>query len=74
MQEIRLGGFSLVLGQIVMMHVMDEAVIDPEKQYIDSVALDLIGRMEGKRYTRIRETFEPEGAERAHALWAANKG
>ena len=74
MQEIRLGGFSLVLGRIVMMHVMDDAVIDPEKQYIDSAALDLIGRMEGQRYTRTRETFEPEGAERAHALWAANKG
>jgi hypothetical protein len=46
-----------------MMHVMDDAVIDPEK----SAALDLIGRMEGRRYTRTRETFEPEGA----ALWAA---
>jgi flavin reductase (DIM6/NTAB) family NADH-FMN oxidoreductase RutF len=73
MQEIRLGGFSLILGRIVMMHVVDDAVIDPAKQYIDSAALDLIGRMEGQRYTRTRETFEPEGAERAHALWAANK-
>jgi len=58
MQEIALGGFSLVLGQIQFVHVHDEAVIDPQRQYIDATKLDLIGRMEGGWYTRTRERFE----------------
>jgi hypothetical protein len=35
-----------MLGQILLVHVKDEAVIDRERQYIDAVKLDLIGRME----------------------------
>ena len=58
MQEIALGGFSLVLGQILLVHVHDEAVIDPQRQYIDTSKLDLIGRMEGGRYTKTRDRFE----------------
>lgn len=58
-QEIRLGGFSLILGRIVMLHVRDEAVLDPDRLYIDAGKLDLIGRMEGALYTRTRDTFEP---------------
>src|ERR1700688_2476822 len=34
MQEVRLGGFSLVLGQILLVHVHDEAVLDPARQFI----------------------------------------
>ena len=30
MQEVVLGSFSLVLGQILSIHVHDEAVIDPD--------------------------------------------
>jgi flavin reductase (DIM6/NTAB) family NADH-FMN oxidoreductase RutF len=59
MQEIRLGGFSLILGRIVMLHVRDEALIDPERLHIDAANLDLIGRMEGALYTRTRDKFEP---------------
>jgi len=58
MQEIALGGFSLVLGQIQLMHIRDEAVIDPQRHHIDAGKLDLIGRMEGGWYTRTRERFE----------------
>ena len=58
MQEIALGGFSLVLGQIQLVHVRDEAVIDAQRQYIDAEKLDLIGRMEGGWYTKTRERFE----------------
>jgi hypothetical protein len=59
MQEIRLGGFSLILGRIVLLHVRNEAVLDPERLYIDAGELDLIGRMEGALYTRTRDKFEP---------------
>lgn len=58
MQEIVLGSFSLVLGQIQLLHIRDEAVIDPQRQYVDAVKLDLIGRMEGGWYTRTTERFE----------------
>jgi flavin reductase (DIM6/NTAB) family NADH-FMN oxidoreductase RutF len=58
MQEVALGGFSLVLGQIQLVHERDEAVIDPQRQYIDATKLDLIGRMEGGWYTKTRDRFE----------------
>src|SRR6266478_4001063 len=58
MQEVRLGSFSLVLGQILLVHVHDEAVIDRERQYIDAGKLDLIGRMEGAWYTKTTDRFE----------------
>ena len=58
MQEVRLGSFSLVLGQILLVHVQDEAVIDRGRQYIDAHKLDLIGRMEGAWYTKTTDRFE----------------
>jgi flavin reductase (DIM6/NTAB) family NADH-FMN oxidoreductase RutF len=58
MQEVAFGGFSLVLGRILMIHVQDHAVIDAARQYIDAEKLDLIGRMEGGWYTRTTERFE----------------
>src|SRR3984893_13415654 len=58
MQEVRLGSFSLVLGQILLVHVHDAAVIDRERQYIDANKLDLIGRMEGAWYTKTTDRFE----------------
>jgi hypothetical protein len=57
-QEITLGSFGLVLGKILMVHVNDAAVIDASRQYGDANKLDLIGRMEGTRYTRTRERLE----------------
>lgn len=58
MQEVVLGGFSLVLGRILMVHVQDHAVIDAARQYVDADKLDLIGRMEGGWYTRTTQRFE----------------
>ncbi|EKS36821.1 MULTISPECIES: flavin reductase family protein [Afipia] len=58
MQEVALGGFSLVLGRILMIHVQDHAVIDATRQYVDAEKLDLIGRMEGGWYTRTTQRFE----------------
>jgi flavin reductase (DIM6/NTAB) family NADH-FMN oxidoreductase RutF len=58
MQEIALGSFGLVLGKILLVHIHDEAVIDPERLYIDGHKLDLIGRMEGSSYTKTADRFE----------------
>jgi flavin reductase (DIM6/NTAB) family NADH-FMN oxidoreductase RutF len=73
MQEIRLGNFSLILGRIVMLHVRDEAVLDPERLHIDAANMDLIGRMEGAQYTLTRDKFEPS-AELAQTLLAKHTG
>jgi flavin reductase (DIM6/NTAB) family NADH-FMN oxidoreductase RutF len=72
MQEIRLGGFSLILGRIVILHIGDEAVLDPERLYVDAAKLDLIGRMEGPLYTRTRDKFEPS-VELGQTLLARHK-
>ncbi len=58
MQEVRLGSFSLVLGQILLMHVQDDAITDLQRLYIDASKLDLIGRMEGGWYTKTTDRFE----------------
>ena len=72
MQEIRLGGFSLILGRIVMLHVRDEAVLDADRLHIDAANMDLIGRMEGAQYTLTRDKFEPS-AELGQTLLARHK-
>src|ERR1700730_3851179 len=56
MQEIRPGGFSLVLGQILLVHVHDEAVLDPARQFIRrgaSSTLSAGGKAPGTRKSPI---------------------
>jgi flavin reductase (DIM6/NTAB) family NADH-FMN oxidoreductase RutF len=57
-QEVVLSNFSLVLGRILLIHISRDAVIDADRQHIDTNKLDLIGRMEGGWYTRTTERFE----------------
>jgi flavin reductase (DIM6/NTAB) family NADH-FMN oxidoreductase RutF len=49
----------IVLGQVVAMHVRDDAVIDAARCYIDTPKLKLIGRMHGAGgYVRMTDRFE----------------
>jgi flavin reductase (DIM6/NTAB) family NADH-FMN oxidoreductase RutF len=50
--------FKLMLGQVLLVHVKDEAVIDPARLRIDAASLDLIGRMEGNWYARTTSRVE----------------
>jgi flavin reductase (DIM6/NTAB) family NADH-FMN oxidoreductase RutF len=43
---------SLVLGEVVMMHVRDDSVIDAAKCYIDTPSLKLVGRMHNNTYVK----------------------
>ena len=44
---------TLVLGEVLAMHVRDDCVTDPGRFYVDSPKLDLVGRMHGAGwYTR----------------------
>jgi flavin reductase (DIM6/NTAB) family NADH-FMN oxidoreductase RutF len=49
------GGGSLVIGEIVFLHV-DEALIKDGR--LDANALDLVGRMGGTQYSRTTERFD----------------
>jgi flavin reductase (DIM6/NTAB) family NADH-FMN oxidoreductase RutF len=49
---------TLVIGEILMMHVRDDAVLDPENFHIDNAKLGLVGRMHGNRYIDISTSFE----------------
>ena len=50
---------DLVIGRILYMHLADAAVLDEAKRYVDTPALDLIGRMHGGGgYCRTGDQFE----------------
>jgi flavin reductase (DIM6/NTAB) family NADH-FMN oxidoreductase RutF len=50
---------SLVMARIVAIHVADPFVMNPERCYIDTRKLDLIGRMHGGGgYTTTRDFFD----------------
>jgi flavin reductase (DIM6/NTAB) family NADH-FMN oxidoreductase RutF len=47
-QLIPVGHHTIVLGRVLAMHVHDDAVMDPAKNYIDTPKLGLVGRMHGR--------------------------
>lgn len=50
---------ALVMGRVLAMHIRDEAVLDRARCYVDTPALDLVGRMHGAGgYVRTNEVFE----------------
>jgi flavin reductase (DIM6/NTAB) family NADH-FMN oxidoreductase RutF len=50
---------ALVLGRVLAMHILDEAVMNVERCYVDTPKLDLIGRMAGAGgYVYTRDAFE----------------
>jgi len=49
----------IVIGEIVQAHVADRFVLDAARHYIDTPALDLIGRMHGRGwYAHTRDLFQ----------------
>lgn len=59
LQIVELGPHrSLVLGRIVLMHVVDEAVRDAARYHIDTPRLRLLGRMQGNWYVRTADALE----------------
>lgn len=50
---------TLVIGRVVGVHVIDEAVLDAQRCYIDTPKLGLIGRMESPGwYSRTQDRFK----------------
>ncbi|MGC8469677.1 MAG: flavin reductase family protein [Acetobacteraceae bacterium] len=53
------GGRSIVIGEVLAIHVADEAVLDAARCHIDTPRLDLIGRMHGGGwYSRTTDRFD----------------
>ncbi|PHK94561.1 hypothetical protein CR162_12830 [Pseudoroseomonas rhizosphaerae] len=58
-QLVPVGHHTLVLGRVLALHVRDDCVLNPEKYYIDTPKLELLGRMHGSAwYTRTRDRLE----------------
>lgn len=58
MQVIELGkARSLVLGEVLAMHISDEAVLDRERCWIDTPRLRLIGRTAANSYIRTTDVL-----------------
>lgn len=63
---------ALVLGRILAMHVRDEFILDPDKHYIDTPNLKLVGRMHGAGwYARTTDLFKMDRIPVAE--WEKNK-
>lgn len=51
----------IIIGEVVHAHIDDDAMLDPEKFYIDTPKLDLVGRMHGRGwYAATRDLFQIE--------------
>lgn len=48
----------VVIGRVLAVHVDDDKLLNAEKAYIDTPALDLVGRSFGSDYVRSKDTFQ----------------
>lgn len=72
-QTIKIGNTRIILGQVLGVTLRADAVMDEEKHYVDTAALDLIGRMGGRGgYTRTRDGFEI--GRLTYAEWVEREG
>ena len=65
---------TIVIGQVVTMHI-DDRFVDPERLYVDTLAMKLIARMHGAGwYTRSNDVFQLERPVWAKWSKAQDKG
>ncbi len=63
----------MIVGRVLALHVVDEAVLDAERCYIDTPRLNLVGRMHGAGgYSRQSDLFEVKRL--TVADWEAKRG
>ena len=71
-QTVTVGRTRIVLGEVLGLHLHADALADPERLYVDTAALDLIGRMGGRgSYTHTRDTFQLDRL--TYAAWLAGR-
>jgi flavin reductase (DIM6/NTAB) family NADH-FMN oxidoreductase RutF len=60
-QTLSIGRNRVILGEVLGLNILDDLMLDPERHYVDTAALKLIGRMGGRGgYTHTTDTFEIE--------------
>lgn len=49
---------GVVLGRVIAMHIDDDCLLDPERCYVDTPKLDLVGRMHASGwYAKTQDLF-----------------
>ncbi len=51
---------TVVIGQVLAVHIEDKFILDVDKAYIDTPKLDLVARSYGSEYVRSQDTFSLE--------------
>lgn len=63
-------GQSVVIGEVLVVHIDDAFILDPERHHLDTVAMKLIARMHGSGwYARTTDLFQM--ARPTYAEWLA---
>ncbi|EYB69417.1 hypothetical protein DEIPH_ctg008orf0154 [Deinococcus phoenicis] len=69
-QTVLIGRTRVILGEVLGLTLRADALLDEGKMYVDTAALDLVGRMGGRgTYTRTRDTFTIDRI--SYAQWQA---
>ncbi|BDP43187.1 hypothetical protein DAETH_31560 [Deinococcus aetherius] len=72
-QTVLIGRTRVILGEVLGMHLLADAVQDAERHHVHTAALDLVGRMAGRgTYTLTRETFTIDRI--TYAAWREGRG
>ena len=74
-QVLDVGGGTnhIVVAGVAAMHILDEAVINPERCHIDTARLKIVGRMQSPGgYVRTTDTFKLKQMD--FAAWRAARG
>jgi len=71
-QTVQIGRTRIILGEVLGLHLRADTLLDKERKYVDTAALDLVGRMGGRGgYTRTRDTFTLDRM--TYAQWQAQR-
>jgi flavin reductase (DIM6/NTAB) family NADH-FMN oxidoreductase RutF len=71
-QLVPAGHHTIVLGEVLALHVRDDCMLDAEKKYVDTPKLDLVGRMHGRGWYA-RTTDRVEVPRMTYAEWQAKR-
>lgn len=72
LMTLEIGRNRVVLGEVLVMHVRDDLMLDPERLYVDSNAIGALGRMGGRGgYVRTTDVFELPRV--TYAQWLASR-
>jgi len=50
------------VGQVLLAHIDDAAILSAERHHIDTTALDLVARVQGGQYAQLGPSFPPNPA------------